>query len=219
MTANPRHFFIDYQRCIGCRACEAACSECHTHRGTPMVHVEQVEPQVSPQTAPQVCMHCIDPTCASVCPADAIKVDENGVVHSSLKPRCVACSNCELACPFGVPIVKLQIAQMQKCDLCFDRTSEGLRPMCATVCPSGALFYGTEREVEKLRPHSTPVGRFVFGAQVVETRVRVLLPHGETELRVDAADALTPAALAQQLAAQPAPAAQGVVPDTEAFFL
>ncbi|MBS2021268.1 MAG: 4Fe-4S ferredoxin [Deltaproteobacteria bacterium] len=222
MNADPRRFFIDYQRCIGCQACAAACGECHTHRGTAMIHVEDVEPGLSPQTAPQVCMHCVDPTCASVCPADAIKVDENGVVHSSLKPRCVACSNCELACPFGVPIVKLQIAQMQKCDLCFDRTSVGLRPMCATVCPSGALLYGTEHEVERLRPESNPVGRFIFGEQVIETQVRVMLPRGQTELRVDAADFSSPAALAQQLA----DGAQGsgdtearVMPEGEVFFL
>ena len=50
-----------------------------------------------------VCMHCEDPTCAQVCPADAIKQTDDGVVQSSLKPRCIGCSNCVLACPFGVP--------------------------------------------------------------------------------------------------------------------
>ena len=48
-------------------------------------------------TVPTVCMHCDDPTCAQVCPADAIKKTEDGVVQSSLKPRCIACSNCVLA--------------------------------------------------------------------------------------------------------------------------
>ena len=50
-----------------------------------------------------VCMHCEDPTCAEVCPADAIKQNEDGIVQSALKPRCIGCSNCVLACPFGVP--------------------------------------------------------------------------------------------------------------------
>ena len=31
---------------------------------------------------------------------------------------------------------------MMKCDMCYDRTSVGLRPMCATVCPSQALSFG-----------------------------------------------------------------------------
>jgi Fe-S-cluster-containing dehydrogenase component len=185
MNSPFRELYVDYQRCIGCQACAAACAECQTHRGTPMIHVDLVEPGVSPQTAPMVCMHCVDPTCASVCPADAIKIDENGIVHSSLKPRCIACGNCELACPFGVPMVKRGVAQMMKCDMCFDRTSEGKKPMCATVCPSGALFYGTPDEIRQERPHSTPVEHFRFGDQPIRTRVHVLVPHGLDELVVD----------------------------------
>jgi len=183
---NPfKDFFIDFQRCIGCKACMAACAECDTHRGTPMIQVEQVDPARSPQTVPMVCMHCKNPTCANSCPADAIKKDENGIVHSSLKPRCIACRNCELSCPFGVPIVKDDIQLMQKCDMCFDRTSVGKKPMCATVCPTGALFYGTHEEIQQLRPNSKPVNRWRFGKQKVETRVYVMVPHDVDEMVVD----------------------------------
>ena len=66
-------FFIDYSRCIGCQACVQACEECDTHRGRSMIHLETIERRDSVQTAPQVCMHCEDPICAQVCPADAIK--------------------------------------------------------------------------------------------------------------------------------------------------
>ena len=38
-----------------------------------------------------------------VCPADAIKVDAEGVVLSAMAERCIGCGNCALACPFGVP--------------------------------------------------------------------------------------------------------------------
>ena len=92
-------FFIDYSRCIGCQACVQACEECDTHRGRSMIHLETIERRDSVQTAPQVCMHCDDPICAQVCPADAIKQTADGVVQSSLKPRCIGCSNCVLACP------------------------------------------------------------------------------------------------------------------------
>lgn len=180
-----KEFFIDFQRCIGCQACVAGCAECHTHRGTPMIHVDKVDPATGPQTVPMVCMHCKVPTCAMVCPADAIKQDENGIVHSSLKPRCISCSNCELSCPFGVPIVDQKKQQMQKCDMCFDRTSAGKKPMCTTVCPTGALFYGTMDEIKKFRPHSKPINKWRFGKQLVETRVWVMVPHDVEEMVVD----------------------------------
>jgi len=66
-------FVIDYSRCIGCQACVQACEECDTHRGRSMIHLETIRRAESVQTAPQVCMHCDDPICAQVCPADAIK--------------------------------------------------------------------------------------------------------------------------------------------------
>src|SRR5205807_526614 len=115
------------------------CSECDTHRGFPMIHLEFIDRARSTQTAPVVCMHCETPTCAEVCPADAIKRGADGVVRTALEARCVGCSNCVLACPFGVPKMNSDFDLMMKCDLCYDRTSTGRRPMCATVCPSGAL--------------------------------------------------------------------------------
>ena len=97
------HFFIDPNRCIGCQSCLQACSECDTHRGESMIHLEYVDRSESVQTVPVVCMHCEQPTCAEVCPADAIKRTGDGVVQSARKPRCIACGNCVVACPFGVP--------------------------------------------------------------------------------------------------------------------
>jgi Fe-S-cluster-containing dehydrogenase component len=66
---------------------------------------------------------------------------------------------------------------MMKCDMCYDRSSVGKKPMCATVCPSQALFFGTREQIEQLRPMSTPVNRFQFGHQVVTTRVHAMVPR------------------------------------------
>jgi Fe-S-cluster-containing dehydrogenase component len=120
-----------------------------------------------------VCMHCEDPTCAEVCPADAIKQNEDGVVQSSLKPRCIGCSNCVYACPFGIPKYISSFDQMMKCDMCYDRTSEGLKPMCASVCPSEALWYGTAEQFEEER-RGTLVREWVFGRQQVRTKVAIV---------------------------------------------
>jgi Fe-S-cluster-containing dehydrogenase component len=184
-------FFIDANRCIGCQACVQACSECDTHKGRPMIHLEYVDRSMSTQTVPVVCMHCDSPTCAEVCPADAIKKSEDGVVLSARKPRCIACNNCVLACPFGVPKMMGDIELMMKCDMCYDRTSVGLKPMCASVCPSGALMFGTRQEIERLRPRSQPTNRFQFGNQSITTRVHVMVPRSPTRAPyLDVADAL-----------------------------
>jgi len=49
--------------------------------------------------------------------------------------------------------------------------------MCASVCPSGALFFGTREEVERLRPRSAPTNRFQFGEQSITTKVHFLAPR------------------------------------------
>ena len=171
---DGRIFVIDQSRCIGCEACVHACEECGTHRGTSLIHLEQIDPGISTQTAPMVCMHCEDPTCAKVCPADAIKQNEAGVVQSALKPRCIGCSNCVFACPFGVPRSFPEPDQMMKCDMCFDRTSQGLAPMCASVCPSEALWYGTPEQFAQRRPGQL-VNDYAFGNQHVRTHVATVV--------------------------------------------
>ena len=211
--AKPDHlnFFIDPSRCIGCQACLHACTECDTHRGDSMIHLEYVERSQSIQTVPVVCMHCEQPTCAEVCPADAIKRTGDGVVQSARKPRCIACGNCVMACPFGVPELFEDRQIMMKCDMCYDRTSVGRRPMCATVCPSQALFFGTREQIEQLRPQSAPVNRFQFGRQVITTRVFTMAPRSvaarQPWLDVTAAMDETPPARAVMLRVVPASSA------------
>ncbi|MBZ0283430.1 MAG: 4Fe-4S ferredoxin [Anaerolineae bacterium] len=176
---EEHEFFIDSSRCIGCQACLQACSECDTHKGVSMIQLDFIDRSVSTQTAPVVCMHCNSPTCSEVCPADAIKRTEDGIVQTALKPRCIACNNCVLACPFGVPKMHTGMNMMMKCDMCYDRTSVGLKPMCASVCPSQALYYGTREEIEAMRPNSRPVNTFQFGRQTITTKVNMMVPVEE----------------------------------------
>ncbi len=191
----PDHmqFFVDQSRCIGCQACVQACTECDSHRGHSMIQLDMIDRELSPQTAPVVCMHCDTPTCAEVCPADAIKRTADGVVQTARKPRCIACNNCVLACPFGVPKMNTGMSLMMKCDMCYDRTSVGKKPMCASVCPSQALFYGTREEIERLRPRSRPVDTFVFGHQTITTKVNLMTPRDSKLRAFDVLSALVPA--------------------------
>jgi Fe-S-cluster-containing dehydrogenase component len=86
-----------------------------------------------------------------------------------------------------VPNVLVQIEQMMKCDLCFDRTSVGKKPMCATVCPSQALSYVPAEEIARTR-RETPVNTFVFGRQTVRTLNFMMAPAGLDRIEVDVVD-------------------------------
>ena len=194
-------FFIDPGRCIGCQACVQACTECDTHKGQSMIQLDYLDRAASPQTIPVICMHCDSPTCAEVCPADAIKRTEDGIVQTARKPRCIACNNCVLACPFGVPKMNTRMNLMMKCNMCYDRTSVGLKPMCASVCPSQALFFGTRAEIERLRPRSQSVNRFQFGAQSITTRVNMMIPRDAPGTHLDVTSAMHQPAIGQDIMA------------------
>jgi Fe-S-cluster-containing dehydrogenase component len=74
---------------------------------------------------------------------------------------------------------------MMKCDMCYDRTSTGRKPMCAAVCPSGALYYGTREEIARLRGRSRPINEFQFGNQKITTKVNMLVPKQQAANYVD----------------------------------
>lgn len=187
--------FVDPARCIGCRACEAACRECDSHKGESMIMVDFIDRAWSVATQPTVCMHCEDPVapCAQVCPAMAILITPEGVVQQAEPSRCIGCRNCVYACPFGVPKMDVSARLMKKCNLCYDRTSQGLQPWCAQTCPTQALWYGDYEEFINQR-QGRPVRSTSFGAQQVRTRVYHVLPLEQEKLDV--------AALLQQAGAE-----------------
>ncbi len=182
-----REFYIDPSRCIGCQSCYQACAECDTHRGQSMINFDFIDRQETIATAAYVCFHCEDPTCAQVCPADAIKKGVDGIVQSALDPRCIGCSNCVIACPFGIPKMKVAEEQMMKCDMCYDRTSAGKKPMCAAVCPSQALMFAAPSDIARTR-RETPTNVFYFGDQKVVTKVFMMTPPDVDAVSVDVAD-------------------------------
>ena len=51
---------------------------------------------------------------------------------------------------------------------------------------SNYLFMGidTRENVAKKRPNSSPVNRFIFGKEVVNTKVNIMMPKGSEELKV-----------------------------------
>jgi Fe-S-cluster-containing dehydrogenase component len=198
-----KRIFLDPSRCIGCRACVAACRECETHKGETMIFIDYIDRGNTVATSPTLCMHCEEPLapCAQVCPAQAILVSPDGVVHQAEESRCINIRNCVYACPFGVPKFDSPARVMRKCNLCYDRTSIGLPPMCASVCPTQAIFYGTYEEwlaEGRGAQGAKPVNVFYFGKQRVQTRNYVVMREQD--------DALDLLALAEE-------ASLGALPD------
>jgi Fe-S-cluster-containing dehydrogenase component len=150
-----------------------------------MIMVDFVDREVSVATQPTLCMHCQDPVapCAQVCPAQAILISPEGVVQQAEVSRCIGCKNCVYACPFGVPKFDEQARLMKKCNLCYDRTVQGLKPWCAQACPTQAIWYGTYEEFAATR-RGQPVADTQFGEQGVHTRVYHVLPEETPELDV-----------------------------------
>lgn len=179
--------FLDPSRCIGCRACEAACRECDSHKGESMIMIDFVDRDWSVATQPTLCMHCEDPVapCAQVCPALAILITPDGVVQQADPSRCIGCANCVYACPFGVPKFDVEARLMKKCNLCYDRTSQDLKPWCAAACPTQAIWYGDYEEFVNER-QGNAVNMTNFGAQAVRTKVFHVLPNGTARLDVTA---------------------------------
>jgi Fe-S-cluster-containing dehydrogenase component len=79
--------------------------------------------------------------------------------------------------------------QMMKCDMCTDRTSEGDAPMCASVCPSEALWYGTPEQFHATR-RGALVDGWLFGGQRVTTKVYAVVDDLEPG-PIDVASAAT----------------------------
>ena len=88
------------------------------------------------------CLHCDSPACVMACPTGAMqKRPEDGIVYSDPE-LCIGCQTCAVACPFGIPELNPETGKIAKCDGCLERVDQGLWPVCALKCPTGALTFG-----------------------------------------------------------------------------
>jgi len=119
------------------------------------------------------CMHCQDPTCASVCPVGALhKTAAGPVVYDA--DKCMGCRYCMMACPFSIPRYEWSalFPKVKKCTMCTPRQAKGLQPACTAVCPVQAGIFGERedllKEAEK-RLSDSPSKYFphIYGKEVV----------------------------------------------------
>lgn len=147
-------FYINVDRCVQCHSCEVACK---THNSIELgITWRKVVgiwagryPDLTNRTISYACMHCGEPECVAVCPAEAImKRPEDGIVVVD-RSQCIGCGSCAESCPFGAPQYGND-GTMQKCDLCVERLARGKQPVCVETCPGEALQFGTMEQLSKL---------------------------------------------------------------------
>ncbi len=91
------------------------------------------------------CLHCIDPSCVSVCPVSAMTKDATTGLVSYNPDACIGCRYCVAACPYRVPQFQYDTPtpQIAKCQFCKENLAKGDIPSCAKVCPTGATLFGS----------------------------------------------------------------------------
>ena len=145
---NKQHgFHFTADNCIGCHACEAACSEKNENPAhIAFRSVGYVEggsyPDYKRMNISMACNHCDDPVCLKGCPTKAYtKHPEYGAVLQD-PDTCFGCGYCTWVCPYNAPQLDPIEGQVSKCNMCVDRLEVGLKPACVSACLGNALNFG-----------------------------------------------------------------------------
>jgi len=165
---------IDISKCIGCKACQVACSEWNDLR-EPVGHNVGVYDNPNDLTADtwtvmrfsevefdegkrlewlirkDGCMHCADPGCLKACPAPGAIIQYSNGIVDFIEENCIGCGSCITGCPFNIPRISKTDNKAYKCTLCSDRVAVGLEPACVKTCPTGAITFGTK---EAMKTHA-----------------------------------------------------------------
>ena len=156
---NYKAILFDSTQCVGCGECYLACK---SKNNLPATSNDPLKDHLSCKTytvieeygdsyARKMCMHCIEPTCVSVCPVGAFtKTNDGPVVYDA--DKCLGCRYCMQACPHHIPRYEWSnvAPKVTKCTMCSDRVSKGEVTACTEACPTGATIFGSREEMIKV---------------------------------------------------------------------
>lgn len=149
-------FYFNADNCIGCHACESACSEKNdvpdhlAFRSVGFVEGGSY-PNYQRLNISMACNHCDNPVCLKGCPTRAYtKFAEYGAVLQD-PDICFGCGYCTWVCPYNAPQLDPVKGQVTKCNMCVDRLEVGLKPACVSACLGNALDFGVVENVPENR--------------------------------------------------------------------
>jgi formate dehydrogenase iron-sulfur subunit len=172
--ADSNALLHDTTLCVGCRACEHACTKTNglpkpkngINDQTLFAKVRRITDKLytvvnrhikARGKKPAVyrkhqCMHCLEPCCANVCFVKAFsKTPEGPVLYDP--DVCVGCRYCVMACPYNALAYEYDKPfdpKVVRCTMCYDLIKKGGSPSCAGACPMGAITYGKRADLIKL---------------------------------------------------------------------
>ena len=178
----------DTTLCVGCRSCEAACKEVNDlpplerpigdmtvfdderrTTDTALTVVNRYRVDDEEVFRKHQCMHCNEPSCASVCLVRAlVKSPEGPVLYDP--DVCVGCRYCMMTCPYYALAYEYSSPnpRVMRCTMCYPRIIEGKVPGCAEACPMGAITYGKRDDLlqlarDRIAKHPEKYVEHVFG--------------------------------------------------------
>ncbi len=163
-------FLVDVEKCVGTGKCLSACRiennvpegyartwvERFVHYKDGRVEVDRVpehgydaaqQPEINPEEVerayfvPKLCNQCTDAPCNQVCPVHASIKSPEGIELVDTE-RCIGCSYCVQACPYGIRFMNPETNNADKCNWCYHRIMQDQSPACVEACPTGARVFG-----------------------------------------------------------------------------
>ena len=200
-------FYVNLQRCIGCKTCQVACKDRHDlqQAGPRPRRVGTFEcgtyPDVDMFHLVVSCNHCERPACVAGCPTGALfKSDDGTVLH--IDDRCVVCRNCMTVCPYGAPQFDEVENMIVKCDGCKALRADGRNPVCVDACPMRAIEFGDMDELRAKHGGTVSELPVLPSAGLTEPNLLVDAPAGALRERFPRGGAVS--AGARERAAAPA---------------
>ncbi|MDD5224765.1 MAG: formate dehydrogenase [bacterium] len=171
----PKAFLIDTSKCTACRGCQMACKEWKDlpatqtkQRGT-----HQNPEDLSASTLKLVrfneyisegkvvwnffsdqCRHCVEAPCKYVAdealPGAVTRDEATGAIIYTEKTKKLTAKVFEdmrSNCPYNIPRRDEKTGLLMKCNMCLDRVSNGMLPMCAKTCPTNAITFGDREQI------------------------------------------------------------------------